>query len=633
MRLVPLLAVCLVACNDPFIDPSDTGVLETAGDVAPETTPDRPSLVVSEVTRRAGGLDATVCLVGGAAGLGLDLASLVATFGDAAATVTPDESGRCVALSATRPAGKHSLRVTAADSGGAVPEPLWLPLWVEASPFDWRRALLYMVMVDRFRDADGRADPVPEVAPIANYQGGDFAGITAAIEEGYFDALGVDALWLTPITDNAEGGLLGIDGVHLYAGYHGYWPIDPLRLEARFGSHGETADADLRALVTAAHARGLRVVLDAALNHVHEQHPYCTELDLCRHTCVCGEPGCDWGARARDCQFASYLPDLDFRDETTRTRVVADLMALVRQYDFDGLRVDAVKHMDPALIEAIRAAVASLEAAGGAPFWLVGETFTGGDGRAQLTPSLGEDLLDGLFDFPLYWTLRDTFVSDGSFRALEAALVASEAAYGDHLALMSPFLGNHDVERMSTALAKNDLGPWGGTIDALAGTTGETPSRWDVINPMSMAMAFLLTLRGVPLVYYGDELGLGGSNDPDNRRMLPVALSPDQAELLRRTRELGRARRDHPVLALGERRELWIDDDVYVQGRWLGGGDVAIVAMNKGEARTLEVTLPAELGAAGRTFTSLLSDRRVSAAGDRLSLVLAPWEYVLLVAE
>jgi len=284
-------------------------------------------------------------------------------------------------------------------------------------------------------------------------------------------------------------------------------------------------------------------------------------------------------------------------------------------------------------VRAIRARVDALADAGGAPFWLVGETFAGSSERG-LVASFLEDGLDGQFDFPLYWTIRDTFVADASFRGLEGALGESASAYGPALPLMSPFLGNHDVERISTALAKNDLGPWGGTIDVVAENTNPTPSRWDVINPLTMAMAFVLTLPGVPLVYMGDELGLGGSNDPDNRRLLPDEPATDQAEILRRVRELGRARRENPVLATGARSELWIDDDLYVQGRWQQTGDrvdTVIIALNKGEPRTVSVTLPPELAAGGASFRSLLSDRTVTATGDQLELALASWEYVLLV--
>jgi len=642
------LVFASTACNGDLIDPSDAAVIEVTPDTRNDTNDaisdsdvpvisDASALTVSSITTSATGIAARVCWSGSSE---FDPTSVSASFGDTAVSprfINDDSLVGCFDLDATLPPGKHSLHVAAADTSGVAATPLWLPLWVEATPFDWRKSLLYMVMVDRFRDSDGKASPEPDVQTTANYQGGDLGGVQDAIEDGYFDALGVDALWITPVLDNPAGGFIGLDNVHIYAGYHGYWPISATAIDDHLAPAGTTGDDAFASMIGVAHGRGTRIVLDVVLNHVHEQHPYCTERPaMCKHTCVCGTANCDWEARALDCQFAAYLPDLDYSDPETLARVVTDLMAFVAKYDIDGLRLDAVKHMDPIVLRTIRARTDAIAEAGGAPFWLVGETFAGSSERG-LVASFLDDGLDGQFDFPLYWQIRDTFVADASFRALETALVDSGNAYGDALALMSPFLGNHDVERIATALAKNDLGPWGGTVDVVAENTSATPSRWDVINPLTMAMAFVLTLPGVPLVYMGDELGLGGSNDPDNRRLLPVTPATDQAEILRRVRELGRARRDNPVLAVGARRELWQDDDIYVQARWAGDAgdkvDTVIIAMNKGETRTVTVTLPPGLGADGRAFRSLLSDRMLTANGNQLELSLGSWEYVLLRAE
>ncbi|MCC6623078.1 MAG: glycosyl hydrolase [Deltaproteobacteria bacterium] len=594
----------------------------------------RGELVVSGLTVTDGRVAARVCFAPGRDGAAL--ASLDVTLDGQPVGGAPDASG-CVDVDAPLAAerGKHRLEARARDAADrpANDDPLWIPLWRE--PFDWRDATLYMAMPDRFRDSDGIATPVVGPEPIANWQGGDLAGLTQAIEESWFGALGVDALWLTPVLEQPDGAFVGLDGVHLYAAYHGYWPIAVDRIDPRFGG-----DEALRALVASAHARGIKIVMDVVLNHVHEQHPYCDE-GLCRTTCVCGTTGCDWEARARDCQFATYLPDLDYRDHATVVRVADDLVTFVRDHDLDGLRVDAVKHVDHAIVQALRARLDRVEAAGGAPFWLVGETFTGSDGRGQLTPWIGPTELDGQFDFPLYWTMRDTFAGGRSFRALEAALVASEQSYGAALPWMSPFLGNHDVPRMATAIAGNDLGPFGGTVDRMA-ASGATPTEWDIINRQSMAFAFLLTLRGVPLVYMGDELGLGGSNDPDNRRLLPggqADLTSNQAELLRRVRELGVARRGHAALRRGQRREIWIDDTLYVQARWLDASEVpageprvAIVALNKGAgARSEPVTLPPELGVGQGRFESVLSSRVMTIEDQGVRLELDPWEYALFV--
>lgn len=572
-----------------------------------------------------GELTATLRFVPAAGGAALDVSSITATAGDVAMDVTPTDDG--VTLTAMLPTyGKYTLTVHAQDADGVDVEPLWVPLWHEATPFTWQDALLYLVFTDRFRDTDGAgADPLDDVAPIASYQGGDFDGVRQAIEEGYFDALGVNALWLSPTYENPDGGFLGADGTTRYAGFHGYWPVDPLRAESRFGG-----DAALHALIAAAHARGIRVLFDVVLNHVHEDHPYCDQPTWCSTTCVCGTPGCGYDEKPIECQFAPYLPDLDYRNADLLEAVVEDVLALTRKFDVDGLRIDAAKHMEHVIMRTLRLRTQQLEAQHAAPFYLVGETFT--FDRGEIMRYVNDSELHGQFDFPLFGAIRGTFAHDNSFRDLEAAVAASQRDYGRYYAWMSPFLGNHDVERFATLLAGNDAGPFGDSADLMAQGTSEV-EQWAMINRMSMAFAFLLTQPGVPLIYYGDEVGLAGSGDPDNRRLMPQALNANRLELLQRVQQLGQLRRDIDALRHGGRKELWINDDFYVYVRDRAPGDVAIVAMNKGATHTAQVQLPNALGLAGATFTSRNSARSFRAIDGVLSITLDPWEYVVMTPE
>jgi glycosidase len=501
-------------------------------------------------------------------------------------------------------------------------------MWNDPEPTNWQDATMYLAFTDRFRDTDGSgADTPTDVEQIAGYQGGDFAGVTAAINAGYFEDLGVNTLWLSPIYENPDGGFTGSDGTHLYTGYHGYWPIDPLAAETRLGG-----DEALHTLVDTAHANGIRIVMDLVLNHVHEDHPYCETDGWCSTTCVCGTDGCGYDERARDCQFAPYLPDLDYRNHELTKQVAADVLELVRKFDFDGLRIDAAKHMDHVIIRRLRLEVQAIEDAGGAPFWLIGETFT--FDRAEIMRYVNDVELHGQFDFPLFGAIRGTFAQGGSFRDLEGAAAASQREYGAHYGAMSPFLGNHDVERFATLWAGNNAGPFGGTPDLMA-EGGAEITQWDLINPLSMAFVFLLTQPGVPLIYYGDEVGLAGSGDPDNRRFMPDVdgLNANQQELLGRVQQIGQLRRQIPALRRGVRKELWLDDDMYVYLRDGGADGVAIVAMNKGGARTAEVQIPSALGVQGATFVSRNSDRSYRVLDGVMSLTLDPWEYVVLTPE
>ena len=159
--------------------------------------------------------------------------------------------------------GKYSVRVEAKN--GRYGADLLLPFWIEAVPFSFYDSPIYMVMTDRFLNGEPANDsPISGSEAPANFQGGDLQGVTRAIEAGDFEALGVRTLWLSPWQtqpnrahdDQISGNLT----VHV-TGYHGYWPIRAREVEPRFGG----AEA-LHAMVRAAHARGMRVIMDTVLN-------------------------------------------------------------------------------------------------------------------------------------------------------------------------------------------------------------------------------------------------------------------------------------------------------------------------------------------------------------------------------
>lgn len=571
-----------------------------------------------------------------AGGAALDASRLVVTAGGQPVEARADEASGVieVELSGLAP-GKHSLRVQAWDQDGLGSErdPLFVPLWVEAEPFSWEEGLMYFVFTDRFRDGDYEDpafSPVEGVAECANYTGGDFQGVIDALEEGWFEALGVNTIWLSPLTENPEGGWLGLDGVNLFSGYHGYWPTDPLQVEERFGDAGASASDRLHELIALAHTKGIRVMFDLTLNHVHQDHLYTREHpEWFGEGCVCGTDGCGWDEAARTCWFVDYLPDLDYRNHAITERVLADTLELLSTYDVDAVRVDAAKHMDHVIMRSLGSRLqAELSHPGGPEWYLVGETFS--YDRDLLMDYVGDHELDGQFDFPMMSAVRQAFIHGGSLRDLEASVAAGQAAYGE--ALMSPFLGNHDVDRFASELSGQAGDCWSGTtVDPMAGGGSEV-TEWDIVNRMSMALAFTLTQPGVPLLYYGDEIGLHGKGDPDNRRRMnfPPYLSGNQAELLERVQRVGAARADSRALRMGERVQLWVDDTLLVYARVLDG-EVAIVALNRSDSPR-EVTVPLqELVEAGVVLQDRKVDGRSFPTGEEgLALSLGGWDWALL---
>lgn len=433
---------------------------------------------------------------------------------------------------------------------------------VPAGTFDWRDAVLYFVFVDRFVDGDpsNNGAPVAGVQPAANYQGGDWKGVLSKIQDGYFTDLGINALWLTVPLDNPDEAGIGVDK-NQYSAYHGYWPSDLDKPEARFGTM-----AELKAVVDAAHAKNIKVILDYAMNHVHKSSPVYAQhkdwfwpLDYNGKNCVCGE-GCSWddAYEARRCWFRDYLPDFDFTKQAARDFSVGNAVQWAKDTGIDGFRLDAVKHIEESWVTDLRARVkAEIEPTTKGHFYMVGETFTGDrDTIKHYVDPVTK--LDGQFDFPLRMKLAETMLMrKGTLGDLDAFLGSNDAFYGS--GVMSTFIGNHDIPR-SIHLAEDTplwSDPWtDGKDKSWSGQPG-LPGGLSAFQRLANAFSLLMTTKGVPLVYYGDEIGMPGAGDPDNRRMMQWSGYSDGQKLLyAHIKKLTAIRAAHPALRKGTRAPL-----------------------------------------------------------------------------
>jgi glycosidase len=473
--------------------------------------------------------------------------------------------------------------------------------WSCAAPlmgtFDWRDAVLYFAFVDRFLDGNpaNNGAQVPSVAPAANYQGGDYAGVTKKIQDGYFTDLGINVLWLTVPMDNPEVSGIGTDG-KLYSAYHGYWPQNLDQTEERFG-----AMAELKGLVDAAHLVNIKVILDYAMNHVHQsspvyaQHPdWFWPLLFNGQSCVCGAPACQWdSAQAKRCWFADYLPDFNFTVAAARQFSVDNAISWAKNTGADGFRLDAVKHIEDAWITDLRARVKTdIEATTKEHFYMVGETFTGDQNliKYYVDPV---NKLDGQFDFPLRQRLltsvlmRSTPMTD-----LEGFMNGNDGFYGS--GIMSTFFGNHDVPRSIHFAEDAPLwgDPWSDGKDRNWSNQPGLTAGTKAFERMANAFTILLTTKGVPLIYYGDEVGMPGAGDPDNRRMMQWSgYSAGQSLLLGRVKKLTAIRAAHPALRRGGRSTVWVNADTYAY-KMTSGSDLVYVAVNRSDSAQSIGNLP-----------------------------------------
>ena len=513
--------------------------------------------------------------------------------------------------------GRHTLRVTAEDEDGRIATPLTLPFWVEARPFDWRSATLYMALIDRFADgetANNRPASAADRLPRANdWHGGDLQGLRAALDAGYFDTLGVNAIWLSPVnaqSDRVHGGR--DDPNQRFTAYHGYWPVSARRVEPRFGG-----DEALRDFVRAAHGRGVRVLLDLVNNQVHEDHEYvAAQPDWFRRGCVCGiDAGCGWSERPLDCLFAPYLPDINWRVPEAEAQFIADAESWVEDFEVDGFRIDAVKHVETTAVYNLRHRLdARFATPGAARIAMFGETAVGegdrfddgcgvryDDGYAWVSAYAGATALDGQFDFPTHHRMQWGLLTGTlGFDAFETIVQDAERRYADD-AVHVRFLGSHDTNRMATRAARDPAAdcrwPASGVCEHLPGTVDDP----QVYARLARAFAALYTLPGMPLLYMGDEVAQPGGGDPDNRRDMLFAAPLEavrigltrpnvaQSTLLEHVSALGRARRDARAIGVGERRTLIAEPDVLVV-EWTSAEAAALLVINQAnQAQSREI--------------------------------------------
>ncbi len=524
--------------------------------------------------------------------------------------------------------GRHSLRITITDLAGAESEQLYVPFWTDDR--DWASGLMYYVFVDRFADGDGDNNSSEGTnASLTDYLGGDWQGVIDELD--YLESLGVTVLWLTAPQDQPSGAWGDNCGAN-FSGYHGYWPQDPWAVEEHFGD-----DALLRELIDQAHSRGMRVLIDWVANHVHQEHPYYADHpEWFNELLIC--EGAVWDTHPETCWFDSFLPDIDYYQADPLVRMVDDAILWAKDYELDGYRVDAVKHMPNSVFYNLQSRVKRelehVPAGGDQDFYTVGETFSGD--RGLIGEYVSEDQLDAQFDFPLYWAVLSVLGrGEGSMSDLDQAREDSAEAFDGFV--MSTFLGNHDVERF-VSHASGEVsslygdGPCGG--DGWLRGPAESPSWEEPYQRIRLAWTFLLTSRGLPLLYYGDEIGLPGFHDPDNRQPMrfPGSLSPYEESVLEHVRILGQARLEHSSLSLGLRTRWWVEDDLLAWSQ-VDDQSQALVLLNRsGQERSLTNGV-AFAGLDEGVYVDLFSEEVLATEGDSLTVRVGAMDSRVLVLQ
>lgn len=456
---------------------------------------------------------------------------------------------------------------------------------------DHHGLILYNVFVDRFYDADtsnNRPLNTPLVLPPADYHGGDLRGVVSKLKEGYFDELGVNTIWISPIVRNPEGAYgFWPDPPSRFSGYHGYWPVSFTQVDDRYGT-GE----DLHALVALAHEKGMNVLLDFVANHVHEEHPvyrqnpgWATELYLPDGSLNTER----WDEHRLTTWFDVFLPTLDLSKPEVYEMLTDSAVYWIREYGLDGFRHDATKHIPVVfwrtLTRKLKEQVVLPE---NRPVYQIGETY----GGPELIGSyVNSGMLDAQFDFNVYDDALAVLIRPSeSFERLDASLHQSMRFYGSHN-LMGYISGNQDRGRFTSYAGGRlrfdedaKLAGWTRTIEV---------GKPEAYLVTAMLFAFNMTIPGLPVIYYGDEIGMAGGNDPDSRRMMRFDdLEKEEMQLRETVGKLASLRRNNLALIYGDFESLLVTEHTYAFCRSFFD-QIVIVVMNKGpQTKNLTFDIP-----------------------------------------
>lgn len=463
----------------------------------------------------------------------------------------------------------------------------------------WEDGVIYSIMIDRFNNGDPSNDnPIVHDSLFwqANYQGGDFRGIIKKIEEGYFDSLGINILWLSPVYDNPNTAFREYPPPHRwYSGYHGYWPVNDTAVEEKFGTMDE-----LKELIAKAHKRNIKVLLDIVAHHVHIDNPLYAQHPEWFGTLELPDGRKNlrlWDEHRLTTWFEPYMPSFDY----TKSREPIDYMTKnciwwLRQTGADGFRHDAVKHVPNefwrALTERLKR---EIEVPEKRTVYQIGETF----GDYSLVASyVNNGQLNAQFNFNLSYFAIPVFIEpERSFSSLDFHMRKSFEAFG-YYNLMGNIMDSHDKVRFM-AYADGDVTLQGVDTRELAWTNPPTVDHPDSYKKAALYYAYLFTIPGLPVVYYGSEFGMTGADDPDNRRMMRFgdSLTVHEQQMWKETQKIIRLRNKHSTLRYGDFYTLKADEKIYAYLRSDFNERLLIVLNKSLQEEKVNITLPSAYGA------------------------------------
>ena len=457
--------------------------------------------------------------------------------------------------------------------------------------FDWDEAVVYFMMTDRFFDGNESNNTASGEKTYGNnpglYHGGDFAGVTAKLD--YLQDLGVNTIWLTPIVENIAGVTVtdeGKEDVPYNAAYHGYWASDFTKLNPTMGTTEE-----FKTMISEAHKRGMRIMVDIVVNHAG----YGTEstfADMLRDKSVSEGDIKSW---------QSDLPDFATENADVRAKLVEWQTSWMKNYGVDYFRVDTVKHVDSTTWAALKNSTTEVNPS----FKMIGEYY--GAGYASNGSTLGSGQMDADLDFD-FNDQATSFVS-GNISSVEKFLSARNSALNNAY-MTGQFLSSHDEDGFKASLMN-----------------GKKYTEDKATSAALVAATLQLTAKGIPVIYYGEEVGLSGLNNypyQTNRYDMDFSKATKDNVTYQHYKNLLSIRNAYTdVFARGSRTVVaGSDEEGYDVVSRSYGGTTLYVGMNiKDTAK--EVKVPVSL-AAGTEVKDLYSGATYTVGSDKTVAVTIP---------
>lgn len=457
--------------------------------------------------------------------------------------------------------------------------------------FDWDESVVYFMVTDRFFDGNESNNTASGADTYGDnpglYHGGDFAGVTTKLD--YLQDLGVNTIWITPIVENVKGVAVTGEGskdVPYNAAYHGYWANDFTKLNPTLGTTEE-----FETMISEAHKRGMRIMVDIVVNHAG----YGTEStfgDMIRNKSTDEGDIKSW---------QSGLPDFATENADVRAKLVEWQTSWMKDYGVDYFRVDTVKHVDSTTWAALKNSTTEVNPS----FKMIGEYY--GAGYASNGSTLGSGQMDADLDFD-FNDQATSFVS-GNISSVEKFLSARNSALNNAY-MTGQFLSSHDEDGFKASLMN-----------------GKQYTEDEATSAALVAATLQLTAKGIPVIYYGEEVGLSGLNNypyQTNRYDMDFSKATKDNVTYQHYKNLLSIRNAYTdVFARGSRTVVASsDEECYDVVSRSYGGTTLYVGMNiKDTAK--EVKVPVSL-AAGTEVKDLYSGATYTVGSDKTVAVTIP---------